>query len=291
MATERTFRLIDGHDLADRIHREVEEDIAELRRLGRAPHLVAIQVGGNAATNVYVRKQKERFSKLGIQYTHLELDEHLTEQALLSHLAALNENPTVTGIIATLPLPDGIPAEQVQERIDPLKDVEGVHPANLGRLIYNRHGVGPCTALAVMHAIDSTGITIEGKHVVMVGHSDIVGKPVGLSLLRELATITTCHVATRDLAEHTRRADILVVAVGKPGLVTADMVTPGTLVIDVGINRVTGPPPRTVGDVDFDSVAPKTSWITPVPGGIGPLTVAMLARNTLLCARAVYGLG
>ena len=251
---------------------------------------MAIQVGGNDGTRVYVRKQKERFSKLGIQYTHLELDEHLTEEALLSHVKALNENPTVTGIIATLPLPEGIAADRVQETIDPLKDVEGVHPANLGRLIYNRRGIGPCTALAVMHAIDSTGITVEGKHVVMVGHSDIVGKPVGLSLLRELATITTCHVATRDLAEHTRRADILVVAVGKPGLVTRDMVSPGALVIDVGINRIPGPPARTVGDVDFDGVAEKASWITPVPGGIGPITVAMLARNTIHCARAVYGL-
>jgi methylenetetrahydrofolate dehydrogenase (NADP+)/methenyltetrahydrofolate cyclohydrolase len=282
--------IIDGRRIADAIHEEVEAEVKALRKAKRVPHLVAIQVGGNAATNVYIRKQKERFSQLGIQYTHLELDRTTSIEALASHVDALNENPTVTGIMATMPLPEGIPAHRIQERIQPEKDVEGVHPANLGRLIYNRRGVGPCTALAVMTAIDATGVSVAGKHVVMVGHSDIVGKPVGLCLLQEMATITTCHAATRELAEHTRLADILVVAVGRPGIIKAEMVREGVIVIDVGINRLPGPPPRTVGDVDYEAVLAKASWITPVPGGIGPITVAMLARNTLRCARAVFGL-
>jgi methylenetetrahydrofolate dehydrogenase (NADP+)/methenyltetrahydrofolate cyclohydrolase len=283
-----SYRLIDGRAIAESIHREVEAEARALRERGSVPHLVAVQVGENPATNVYIQKQKDRFSRLGIQYTHRELDRSTSQEALISHLEALNENPTVTGIIVTLPLPEGISAPRVQEAIHAEKDVEGVNPSNMGRLIYNRRGVGPCTALAVMTAIDSTGVEIEGKHVVMVGHSDIVGKPVGLCLLQEMATITTCHAATRVLGEHTSRADILVVAVGKAGIITGDMVRAGVIVIDVGINHIPGPPPRTAGDVDFATVAPRSSWITPVPGGIGPITVAMLARNTMRCARAVF---
>jgi methylenetetrahydrofolate dehydrogenase (NADP+)/methenyltetrahydrofolate cyclohydrolase len=281
-------KIIDGRRIAEEIERQAEAEVKKLRAAGHVPHLVAIQVGENAPATVYIQKQKERFARLGIQCTHLELDRTTSLEVLESHVDSLNENPTVTGIIATMPLPPAIPAHRVQERIRIEKDVEGVNPGNLGRLIYNRRAVGPCTALAVLTAIESTGVPIEGKHVVMVGHSDIVGKPVGLYLLREMATITTCHVATRDLKEHTSRADILVVAVGKPGIITRDMVKEGVIVIDVGINRIEGPPARIVGDVDFEGVAPLASWITPVPGGIGPITVAMLARNTLACARKVF---
>jgi len=281
-------RIIDGNAIAQTIHADVEGQVRALRARGHIPHLVALQVGDDAATNVYIARQKDRFLKLGIEYSHIDLDPSTSLASIESHLDALNENPAVTGIIATMPLPPSIPARRIQERISPAKDVEGVHPANLGRLIYDRHAVGPCTALAVMTAIDSTGLSVTGKHVVMVGHSDIVGKPVGLCLLQEMATITTCHAATRCLEEHTRLADVLVVAVGKPGLITGDMVRDGVVVIDVGINRIAGPVRRTVGDVDFESVAPKASWITPVPGGIGPITVAMLARNTLECAQKAF---
>ncbi len=280
-------RIIEGAAIARRVDHEAEQGIAELRRLGRSPHLVAVEVGQNEATSVYVRNQKGRLSKQGIQVTHLALDESTTKKALLTHIQALNENPTVTGIILTMPLPAGLPAFEIQEHIDPRKDVEGVNPTNMGRLIYNRHAVGPCTALAVLTAIETTGVPIKGKNVVIIGHSDIVGKPVGLCLLQELATITTCHVATRDLKKHSLEADILVVAVGKPGIITADMVKPGCIVIDVGINRVNGV--GIVGDVAFEEVAPIAGWITPVPGGIGPITVAMLARNTLICARNSVG--
>ncbi len=284
-------RIIDGRRIAESIHKSVAESARALRQRGHVPHLVAMQVGDDAAAAVYVRKQKERLSQLGIQFTHFSLDGSTTLEGVFTHVDSLNENPTVTGILAIMPLPDGLPAYAVQERIRPEKDVEGVHPANLGRLIYSRQGTGPCTALAVLAAIESTGISVEGKHVVMVGHSDIVGKPVGLCLLQELATMTTCHVATRNLADHTREADILIVAVGKPGLVTGDMVKDGVVVVDVGINPQSGDgrgSRRIVGDVDFESVAPRASWITPVPGGIGPMTVAMLARNTLVCAEKMF---
>ena len=280
-------RLIDGRRIAQAIEDDVEAKVKGLRERGHVPHLVALQVGEDPATVVYCRRQEERFARLGIRYTHVCLDRTTSLGALERHVDALNEDPTVTGIIATMPLPPGIPASRIQERIVPEKDVEGVNPCNLGRLIYNRQAVGPCTALAVLTAIESTGVGIEGKHLVMVGHSDIVGKPVGLYLLQKLATITTCHVATRGLADLTRLADILVVAVGKPGIITHEMVREGVVVVDVGISRVEGPPPRIVGDVDFEGVRPLSSWITPVPGGIGPITVAMLARNTLVCARRI----
>lgn len=280
-------RRIDGRKIADRIEQEVARGVAELKAHGRAPQLVAVQVGTDEATDVYVRRQKERFLERGIQYTHLALDASTSEEALIEHIQALNANPTVTGIILTMPLPKGISAARAQETIAAEKDVEGVNPINIGRLIYNRHAVGPCTALAVLEAIDSTGVALRGQHVVIIGHSDIVGKPVGLCLLQELATITTCHIATRDLASLSRQADILVVAVGKPKLITRDMVKPGVIIIDVGINRLANG--RITGDVDFENVAPVCEWITPVPGGIGPITVAVLARNTLACARQTIG--
>ena len=275
-------KVIDGNAIARKIYTDVKAGVAELRNRGKIPHLVAVQVGDNEASGVYVRRQKKRFSDLGIQFTFLHLDSSTTADGLLTHIDFLNSNPMVSGIILTMPLPEAIVSHTIQERITSAKDVEGVNPANLGRLIYNRHAVGPCTALAVLEAIESTNVDIEGKHVCIVGHSDIVGKPVGLCLLREMATLTTCHIATHDLARHTREADVVVVAVGKPGLVTGDIISEGAIVIDVGINRIDE---GIVGDVAYDDVAAKAGWITPVPGGVGPITVAMLARNTLVCAR------
>jgi len=275
-------KVIDGNAIARKIYTDVKAGVAELRNRGKIPHLVAVQVGDNEASGVYVRRQKKRFSDFGIQFTFLHLDASTTADGLLTHIDFLNSNPMVSGIILTMPLPEAIVSHTIQERITSAKDVEGVNPANLGRLIYNRHAVGPCTALAVLEAIESTNVDIEGKHVCIVGHSDIVGKPVGLCLLREMATLTTCHIATHDLARHTREADVVVVAVGKPGLVTGDIISEGAIVIDVGINRIDE---GIVGDVAYDDVAAKAGWITPVPGGVGPITVAMLARNTLVCAR------
>ena len=288
-------KIIDGRQIARAIEENVAGEVRDLTAAGVYPHLVTIRIGDDPATEVYVRNQRRLFKSLGIRYNHLQLDAETSEEGLLSHIRAFNDNPTITGIMLTLPLPDGISPIRVQEAIKPEKDVEGVGPFNLGNLIYNRDGVGPCSALAVLEAIRSTGQKVEGARAVIVGHSDIVGKPVTLCLLRDLATTTTCHVATRELKKETRRADILVVAVGKPGLITADMVKDGAVVIDVGITEVAvesaagGKKRHILGDVDFEAVKDKATWITPVPGGIGPITVAMLARNTVLCTRRQAG--
>ncbi len=290
MAESRKARIIDGKKIARTIEERVASDVRELRSRNIFPHLVTLQVGEDAATELYTRSQSRRFRRLGIRHTLMHLDAETDEGDLLAHINSFNDNPTITGIMVTLPVPGNVNPIHVQETILPHKDVEGVGPFNLGNLIYNRGEIGPCSALAVLEAIQSTGVRVEGARAVIVGHSDIVGKPVTLCLLRDLATTTTCHVATRDLASHTIEADILIVAVGKPGLVTAEMVKEDAVVIDVGISEIGGDSGggkerRIVGDVDFDSVAAKASWITPVPGGIGPITVAMLARNTVLCTR------
>jgi len=284
MALSDRSQLIDGKRIAREIHAEVEVEVQKLLAAGRPPHLVAVEAARDPASEVYVEKQRKRFSKLGIRYTHLNLEAQVTAAEMEARLDELNRDPTVTGILVTLPLPPGIPANRIVDQIRPEKDVEGVTATHLGRLLGGRHRVGPCTALAVLAALESTGVLLKGKNAVVVGRSNIVGKPVGLLLLAERVTVTTCHTATRDLKDVTRRADILIAAAGKPHLVTKEMVREGTIVIDVGIHRVEGPR-RTVGDVDFDSVAPLASWITPVPGGIGPITVAMLAKNTVRCAQ------
>jgi methylenetetrahydrofolate dehydrogenase (NADP+)/methenyltetrahydrofolate cyclohydrolase len=286
-------RVLEGVQIARDIEAQVQREVEQLKAAGVAPHLLSVQVGQNPATDLYIRNQKRRFMRLGIRFTHLSLDQDTDNDGIISHIHAFNENPTVTGIMLNLPLPGHREAMAVQEQIRPEKDVEGVGPFNLGNLIYNRGQVGPCTALAVLEAVKYTGLDLEGSHAVIVGHSDIVGKPVTLCLLRELATTTTCHIATRDLAEETRRADLLVVAVGKAGLITGDMIKSGAVVIDVGTNEVAGnadadgskvESTQIVGDVVYEDALGKASWITPVPGGIGRVTVAMLARNTVLCS-------
>ena len=288
-----TAQRIDGVAIARGIEAEAAEASRALKRAGLAPHLVTIQVGQSPATDVYIQNQHRRFAPLGIQFTHLDLDAEASETTVIDHVRSLNTNPTVTGIMVTLPLPPGMNPVRVQEAVDPRKDVEGVSPFNLGNLILNRATVGPCTALAVLEAIRATRVPTAGARAVVVGHSNIVGMPVTLCLLRDLATTTTCHVATRDLASETRNADILVVAVGKPGLVSGNMIKPGAVVVDVGINRVPVDPAlpggktRLVGDVAFEEAASRASWISPVPGGIGPITVAILARNVVTCARGI----
>ncbi len=279
-------KIIDGKKIAEEIHNDVEKQARELKLQGLEPHLVAVQAGGDPATGIYIEKQREKFAKLGIRYSHIHEPGDATLDRLLATLRDLGARPDVTGIMLMQPLPPHIPSSRLEEAIAPEKDVEGVHPLNAGLLVHGRHLVAPCTALGAFKAIESTGVPIAGKRAVIVGRSNIVGKPVGLLLLQARATVTTCHTATRDFAQEIRRAEILVVAAGKPGLITGDMVSDGTVVIDVGIHRIEGPPARTVGDVEFESVAPKASWITPVPGGVGPITVAMLARNTITCVGA-----
>lgn len=282
--------ILDGRALAARIRDEFAPRVAALRDAGRAPRLVALRVGDDPATGAYLRGQQRGAERWGIDYAIETLPASSDERAVRKALAGLNADPRVTGILLALPLPDGIGARALQRAIAPEKDVEGVHPENLGGCLYGRYGLLPCTALAAMALVEASGITIEGANAVVVGHSEIVGKPVALLLLGQDATVTVCHKFTSDLAAHTREADILVVAVGKAGLIRGDMVKPGAIVIDVGINAATDPETgkhRIVGDVAFEDVAPRAGAITPVPGGVGPVTVAMLMRNTVLACEGM----
>lgn len=276
-----TAQIIDGRALAatllDRLH-------AARERLGdRLVRLVSVEVGASPAAAVYMRNQRRAAEKVGIEFESHNLRRDTPEAMLLDTIAALNADPAISGILVQRPLPVGIEPRHVQEAIDRRKDVEGMNPANMGSILYSEPELPPCTAAAAFELIKATGVDLRGAETVVVGHSEIVGKPIAILLLHHLATVTVCHVGTRDLAEHTRRADILVVAVGKAGLIHADMIKPGAVVIDIGINQVDG---RICGDVDFLAAAEVAGHLTPVPGGVGPVTVAMLMRNTLRAAGA-----
>jgi methylenetetrahydrofolate dehydrogenase (NADP+)/methenyltetrahydrofolate cyclohydrolase len=275
--------LIDGTALAKRIEQEVRERAAAL---GRAVHLTAILAGGTSAAELYANRQANACRNVGIDYELLKLPADVTADQLTQEIHRLNADPSVTGIMMHLPLPPHLDAARMQYEIEPVKDVEGVNPANIGYVVYGHTLIAPCTALAVIELIKSTGCGIRGAEAVVVGASEIAGKPIALLLAEQMATVTLCHIATKDLYAHTRRAEILVVAVGKAGLIGAEHVKEGAVVIDVGINRVTLPDgtKKTVGDVDFDAVRNRAAHITPVPGGVGPMTVAMLLRNTLRSA-------
>ena len=275
--------LIDGAALAEAIKNDVR---ARAAALGRPVQLTAILVGGTHAAELYANRQAEACRNVGIDYQLLKLPQETTAHELKQEIRRLNIDPAVTGIMMHLPLPEHLNAARMQYEIDVVKDVEGVNPANIGYVVYGKTLIAPCTALSVIELIKSTGCTIRGSEAVVVGASEIAGKPIALLLAEQMATVTLCHIATRDLMQHTRGAEILVVAVGKAGLIGAEHVRDGAVVIDVGINRVTLPDgtKKTVGDVQFDAVRAKASHITPVPGGVGPMTVAMLLRNTLRSA-------
>jgi methylenetetrahydrofolate dehydrogenase (NADP+) / methenyltetrahydrofolate cyclohydrolase len=282
-----THKLIDGKKHAAAIKAEVRLRVAALADCGWHPRLVSIDVGDHPAVGVYIRGQQRACAEVGVAYERRHFPGDITQAELLASIQTLNVDPRVSGIILQRPVPHHLGLEQLQNAIHPSKDVEGMTPTNIGNIVYGEAMLGPCTSLASVHLLRSTGLTIPGLEVVIVGHSEIVGKPVALLLVEELATVTICHHGTRNLAQHTRRADALIVAVGKPNLINADMVRPGAAVIDIGINQVEAGTPdgtsrmRIVGDVDFDSVCEVAGWITPVPGGVGPVTVAMLLRNTV----------
>lgn len=278
--------IIDGKALAERTKAEVQGRIAQLKGAGRAVRLTAVLIGSTPAGELYAQRQGEACRAVGIEYELLTLPADADKRRVHDIFHSLNTDPRVTGIMLHLPVPGHLNATELQYLIDPTKDVEGVNPANIGYVVYGQTLIAPCTALAAVELIKSTGVPIRGAEAVMVGASQIVGKPVALLLTEQMATVTTCHIATKDLALHTRRADILVVAVGKAGLITADHVREGAVIIDVGINRVTlaDGTKKTVGDVAFEEVSQKAGWITPVPGGVGPMTVAMLLKNTLRSA-------
>ena len=279
---------LDGKALAESIRTRHAPEVEALRRAGRRPRLVAIQVGSDEATVAYGRGQRRGAKAWKIGYEVRVLPATATEDEVREAIASANADPAVTGVLLQLPLPSNLPTRALQHDILPSKDVEGVHPENLGAVVHGRPGLAPCTALAAMALLESSGAEIEGAEAVVVGHSEIVGKPIALLLLTRNATVTVCHKFTRDLARHTRGADLLVVAVGKPHLVTATMVKPGAVVVDVGINSVPAPGSpngrRLVGDVDYEALTAMGCRVSPVPGGVGPVTVAMLLKNTVLAA-------
>ena len=274
--------IIDGKALSALVKDEVRAEVQELEaRYGRKPCLVVIIVGENPASQVYVRNKVKAAAYTGMESKLIELPADITEAALLEQIAALNDDPLVDGILVQLPLPKHIDEEKVIDAIAREKDVDGFHPGNVAGLWLGKDCIVPCTPAGIMRLIDSVGIELKGKQAVVVGRSNIVGKPVAKLLLDRHATVTIAHSRTANLAEVCRTADILVLAVGKAKLITGDMVKPGAVVIDVGMNR--DEEGRLCGDVDFASAQPVASWITPVPGGVGPMTIAMLMKNTIKC--------
>ena len=282
-----TATLIDGKAIAARMVEEVRAEAADLTAKGWAPRLVSISVGDVAAAELYVRNQQKSAEAAGLQFEARNYPASISLEQLTGVLHGLNADPRVNGIIIQRPLPAHIPVKTLQKAVHPLKDVEGMHPASIGNIVYNDLALGPCTAVAAVEILKSLPLKIEGLDVCVIGHSEIVGKPIAFLMMGLGATVTVCHHMTRQVSVHSRRADAVFVAVGKPGLVTGEMLKPGAALIDIGINRITGPDGkgRTVGDADFDSCAEVAGWITPVPGGVGPVTVATLLKNAVLATR------
>ncbi len=278
-------QLIDGNQLSRTLRSEIAERATRLSARGTRPGLAVIIVGDNPASAVYVRNKIKACADAGFHSLHEAYPADFTEAALLDRIAALNDDPAVHGILVQLPLPAHIDATRVIEAISPAKDVDGFHIASAGALMVGAAGFKPCTPYGCMKLLESIGCDPRGKHAVVIGRSNIVGKPMALLLLQANATVTVCHSATPDLAEHTRRADIVVVAVGRRHTLTAGMVKPGAVVIDVGMNRDENG--KLCGDVDFADVVEVASAITPVPGGVGPMTITMLLMNTLEAAERV----
>ncbi len=286
-------RYLKGGPVAARIIAEVRAAAQQATEEGFRPKLVSITVGDVEAVDVYVRNQRAKAELAGIDFEERRFPAELTAGELEAAIHGMNADPRVTGIIIQRPVPAHIPIKAIQAAVHPLKDVEGMHPASIGNIVYNQLDLAPCTAAASVELLKATGLDLKGLEVVVVGHSEIVGKPIAFLLMSEGATVTVCHHMTRSVAAHARRADALFVAVGKPRLIKADMVKPGAAVIDIGINAETlaDGTTRIVGDVDTDSVKEVASWITPVPGGVGPVTVAILLRNTMVALnrqRALY---
>lgn len=274
-------KLLDGKQMALELEEELKARVDALREKGYTPGLTVILVGDDPASQTYVSNKEKACARLGIRSTTLRMPGDTTQEALESAIREANADSSVNGILVQLPLPAHLDADRALSLILPEKDVDGFHDINAGRLSRGLDCVVACTPKGALHMLKRAGIPIAGKEAVIVGRSNIVGKPMALLLLKENATVTICHSRTANLAEHTRRADILVAAIGKPRFITADMVKEGAVVIDVGINRVDG---KLCGDVDFEPVSEKASYITPVPGGVGKMTIAMLMDNTVAAA-------
>ncbi len=282
-----TARIIDGKSIALRLTESIAEKVNDRTRQGlRPPGLAVILIGDDPASKVYVGKKRRDCETVGFKSISHDLPATTSEQDLLGLIDALNEDPSIDGILVQLPLPAHINTEHVIERIRPDKDVDGFHPYNIGRLIQRIPILRPCTPKGVMTLLESTGEPIRGKNAVIVGASNIVGRPMTMELLLAGCTTTTAHRFTEDLSKEVKRADILVVGAGKPKLVKGDWIKPGAIVIDIGINRL--PNGKLVGDIEFDTAKERASWITPVPGGVGPMTVATLLENTLYAAEHLH---
>ncbi len=278
--------IIDGRALAKTVKESLAHRITRLKSEGKCVRLDAVLVGGDQGAHLYAKNQAKACSEIGIEYMLHELSETASHEDIVEVIDSLNSNLVVTAIMVHMPLPKDVDTDAIQSMISAEKDVEGVNPANIGNIVFGRRSLVPCTALAVIEMVESTGIEIRGARVVCVGASTIVGKPVAVLLMQAEATVISTNIHTKNREELTRSADILVSAAGVPGLITAQNVKKGAVVIDVGINRILGEDgkKRTVGDVDFDGVRSVAGFISPVPGGVGPMTVAMLLRNTVQAA-------
>ena len=293
-----TAQIIDGKQVAADMRAELKEEVAKLKEQGIVPGLGVILVGEDPASNSYVTAKERTCEDLGIYSDDNRLPEETTQQELLALVEKINNDPKINGILVQLPLPKHLNEAEVLLAIDPAKDVDGFHPMNVGKMMVGEKAYLPCTPHGVIHLLLRSGVTIEGANVVIVGRSNIVGKPLANMLIQKNATgnatVTVCHTRTKDLADKTKQADIVIAAAGRPNMVTADMVKEGVVVIDVGVNRVEDTTKkrgyRLVGDVDFEAVKEKASLITPVPGGVGPMTITMLMYNTVESARRAAGL-
>ena len=273
--------ILSGKEMSESLRKKIAERVARLKEQGVTPGLAVILVGKDPASEIYVRNKGNGCAETGMYSRTLNMPEETTQKQLEAAIEELNADPAIHGILVQLPLPKHLDENAALAKILPEKDVDGFHLINAGHMLTGTEGVVACTPRGALYMIKSTGLDLNGMEAVVIGRSNIVGKPMAMLLLRENCTVTMCHSRTKNLAEHTRRADILVAAVGKAGFVTADMVKPGAVVIDVGINRVDG---KVKGDVDFDAVKEIAGWITPVPGGVGKMTITMLLANTVEAA-------
>ncbi len=276
-------KLIDGKAIAAEIRNELKAEVAQLKETGLCPGIAVIMVGDDAASQLYVNMKAKVAEELGLYSVLQMLPKETTQEQLLAEITKLNQDPAIHGFLVQLPLPKTLPEEKVLEAVHPDKDLDCLHPYNMGRLLIGESGVKPCTPLGCLTLLDRTGIEIAGKKAVVIGRSNIVGKPVAVMLMHRNATVTICHSRTANLTAELQQADIVIAAVGKPQFITGEMLKPGAVVIDVGTTRL--PSGKVVGDVDFTSASAVAGYLTPVPGGVGPMTIAMLMKNTVEAAK------
>jgi len=293
MASQDDPRLLYGKHVRKAVLADVKRDLENLSKAGKLGRLVSVAIGDVEEVAVYIRGQARAAAEVGMPFDEQHWPASLSQEECKQRLIEMNDDPDMIGVVLQRPVPEHLNIRSLQSAIHPLKDVEGMNPASIGNIVYNDTALAPCTAAASVEMIRATGLNLEGLEVVIVGHSEIVGKPAAFMLMAEGATVTVCHHMTRSVAAHTRRADAVLVAVGVPGLLTADMVKPGAAVIDIGINQITAEDgtTRIVGDADTENVANIASWTTPVPGGVGPVTVAILLRNAVYAMKKQISLG